>query len=477
MAPPSGELTRNYTGSDNKANWGQSLSAMMASLYPPSPLSDIFPDEEITPKRVLDTGENDSNRSMSNAEKLNQALEGGWRAQHDLLKSEAEIHSQKALDYYQQAQNAQASLTGGQALTAALLAAIPTVGGYMVGKSVGTPKIPMGANPAYASPKTWTGPDVGMAEGAALGGKAAGTYIKGFDEQAQRAANLSGAMARVEEDKATKAEAEDTSTIKAALSQKESRDELIQMELAGNPAARSVYYRISAGEAVPREEVAASSISPRALTSAQAGVRSIAYQQSVDMRKQGLMISGYTKADGSLPTPGEKQLIETQNQGNARTVTLLAAYIENPDSIAGQESALQQAIYGLSRNAQRLATGSGANFTVTEQKLVDFALPKILAGDPVGAMVAAGFGRDQKAFAAELINLYQKVQDYSLFDAYGLRRNDVGFDYYPEGSVKKILGVGSVGSTAAPAATQQKLSIDDRLKAMREEEAKNARIK
>lgn len=77
-----------------------------------------------------------------------------------------------------------------QGIAAALLATIPTLGGYAIGQAVGTPKIPKGTYFPGMSGSDFketfgVGGDAAAAEGAAIGGKAAAGYLDAETKQQQ----------------------------------------------------------------------------------------------------------------------------------------------------------------------------------------------------------------------------------------------------------------------------------------------------
>ncbi len=77
-----------------------------------------------------------------------------------------------------------------QGIAAALLATIPTLGGYAIGKAVGSPEIPKGTYFPGMSGSEFremfgVGGDAAAAEGAAIGAKAAGGYLDAETKQQQ----------------------------------------------------------------------------------------------------------------------------------------------------------------------------------------------------------------------------------------------------------------------------------------------------
>jgi hypothetical protein len=123
--------------------------------------------------------------------------------------------------------------------------------------------------------------------------------------------------------------------------------------------------------------------------------------------------------------------LQEKSAGNARSKALIDEYLATPDTFTGDSSAVQAAIGGLFTNAQRQATGSGANFTAMEMSLIESASVASKAGNLGEWIKRNALGRNQQLFAQTLRGLYQKTQDYEFFEGYGLKRKDVPLEYYP----------------------------------------------
>lgn len=357
--------------------------------------------------------------------------------------------------------------TADEQSNATMMKIAPSLGGAILGAIIGSPKLsPHSKFTLDELNKNPTGISGGLQIGNLYGEKDSQEYLAKLKAAGEADAAENQMLAKSELSQADDAQKEasiltreglkaDTDMqlegVKEAARQaavKETDMQLVNQELANNPDARQAFTNIVSGNPSQGDY---QKLSPAAIKVAQQGLRSSVQSQKQDMQQNQLGISGYAKIDGTLPTQTEKNNIEAQNAGNAKTKALLATYIENPDSMVGQESAIQGAVSGMLMNAQRQATGSGANFSESEQKMIQRSLPAIIAGNPVLAAEQAGFGRDQKAFAQALIGLYDKVQDYALMEGYGLKRNDLDLSYYPQTMVKKIIPSYQAPQVVSPA--------------------------
>lgn len=99
------------------------------------------------------------------------------------IAKEEDLARSSAMDALRQAFYNSQEVTPTQGIAAALLAAIPTFGGYMIGKSVGKTEVPQGVyniNPDKLAP---TGAYVGGAAGTKIGQEAASGYLKNVLEE------------------------------------------------------------------------------------------------------------------------------------------------------------------------------------------------------------------------------------------------------------------------------------------------------
>lgn len=408
----------------------------------------------------------------------------------------AELHSQKAMELLRSAILSNPEVSPQQALAAGILAIMPTIGGYMAGRATGSVKLSPHAR-ATQEELIAADPNHALAEGAKLGLDTSEGYLESMRKLSlanqQQQIDINKAMANEEFKREDRADANARDYNKMALE----KDMEVQMmplreasqirvagaegasalnrqkalidyevekglrekpfdvnkELADNPTAKAAYDKIASGADVTKEDYAL--LSPKAIESASRGLRSSTYASGLEFNKDQRKLNNYESLGAPLTT-AEKQKIEFQNEGLARTKAEMLEFIANPDSFTGNSSAIQAALSGMMTNAQRMATNSGANFTATEIDLVKKALPATLAGDPVRAIKEAMLGRDQKVFARDLIDLFDRVNDYALLEAYKQKREDKDLSYYPEYLVKRVMG----DKYIAPTPTQTKTDND-----------------
>lgn len=148
-------------------------------------LAPIVPDIEATP----------GGRSKFTAEQLR-------------LEQAAEKSRGSAMELLGKALNNQPEITPSQGFAAALLGAIPTIGGYMMGRSIGRPNIPQGVYFDGISPSQFneqfgsSGANAGGAMGAQIGGNAAQGYFNSREEEVKQQIPVLAKQAAIEEDRA-----------------------------------------------------------------------------------------------------------------------------------------------------------------------------------------------------------------------------------------------------------------------------------
>lgn len=110
-----------------------------------------------------------------------------FRNSADLFATNAAVQHQNALDDLKKALMAQPNTSPQQGIAAALLAAVPTIGGALIGGAIGRPQLPAGAYGVNMN-NVQLGAGAGMAEGAKVGGDAAAQYLKSLDTSPQEKA-------------------------------------------------------------------------------------------------------------------------------------------------------------------------------------------------------------------------------------------------------------------------------------------------
>lgn len=135
---------------------------------------------------------------------------------------EAAKSDDEAMQSLRTALNQSPEISPTQGIAAALLAAIPTFGGYMIGKSVGDPNIPEGVTGMDFS-KYQTGGYAGGLMGAEVGQRAAGGYLKELDADAKAANEVKLKQALVQQQRATQMRGMAGNTVSAGLAAQENR--------------------------------------------------------------------------------------------------------------------------------------------------------------------------------------------------------------------------------------------------------------
>lgn len=110
-----------------------------------------------------------------------------YRNSADLFASNAAIQHQNALEDLKRALMAKPNVSPEQGIVASLLAAVPTLGGALIGSAVGRPTLPSGAFGVNMN-NVELGSGAGMAAGAKVGGDAATQYLKTADTSPQEKA-------------------------------------------------------------------------------------------------------------------------------------------------------------------------------------------------------------------------------------------------------------------------------------------------
>lgn len=166
-----------------------------------------------------------SDSSVIRPEDSNQefGLPAGYAARAKSLDLQQSSAESNAMDYLHQAMRKSAEVSPTQGIAAALLAAIPTLGGYLIGKSVGQPNIPKGVYGLNLD-KYQSGAAAGGLEGSLVGDKSSKNYLDSLDaNQAQKNA-INVQMAAIQKGKADRLQGNEESIIQAGLGQKANAD-------------------------------------------------------------------------------------------------------------------------------------------------------------------------------------------------------------------------------------------------------------
>lgn len=132
------------------------------------------------------------------------------------LQSQIAAAQQSGENYLRQSQNRKADLSTGNDIAGALLAAVPTIGGALIGSAVGRPTLPQGVYGLDMS-KYNVGAGAGLAQGAALGDQTSQNYFKNLDAQAADKADVAAQLAKFQLAQADKLQGSLDSTTSADL--------------------------------------------------------------------------------------------------------------------------------------------------------------------------------------------------------------------------------------------------------------------
>lgn len=387
-------------------------------------------------------------------------LTGGFQRQHELLQSEADIHEENAMAYLQKTLRAQPEISPSQGIASALLAAIPTFGGYLLGKGIGAPKIdpnmPVGSFAEYSKIAGGSGANVGGMQGAKIGADAATGYYDELRSNQEQANKAYQSMASSELRRSADAQAKDASVVQSGLNRQAMleaeqlrRQSTIDAENREADRKRidpAVLAAIESGQPTP----------PGALTSTDQLNAIANYQNSkrldeqLDYRKDLSELPGYQNLSKMPMPPATVQRVLKEKQAVARNSALLDEFIAAPEKFVGQESAVAKTIEALLFQAQRIATNSGATLTNNESEYLKSGIPAALSGDTLRWFKDNMLGRDQKKFAATLKGLYEKTFDLEVAETYGRFRSDVPAGYYPPSLLQKW-GYRDASPQSAPA--------------------------
>lgn len=127
-----------------------------------------------------------------------------YQTEEERMRQEQAAAESSAMDRLYQSMQKQADVSPQQSYAAALLAAIPTLGGYLIDRSVKAPKVPEGVY--FEDPNTYFNHfgQQGAIKGAEIGGKAAGQYFTNLDAQQEQENKINQAIAGQEFGKANK---------------------------------------------------------------------------------------------------------------------------------------------------------------------------------------------------------------------------------------------------------------------------------
>lgn len=363
-------------------------------------------------------------------------IPAGYNNQALALSSQEAKAEDQAMAYLRDSLRKSPEVTPTQGIATALLAAIPTLGGYLIGNAVGEPDLPEGFYGADLS-KYQTGGAAGGLAGAQVGLTAAGGYLKGLEADQAQKNDVYQKMAQIESQKATRLGTKEDALVQAGLAAQQRKDELLDPEiiqakinLAGGEAAaqaraRQQYATPSEAEGaqilpedIKRQWAERLKISPDLLNTKKDLDRAVSlYREGgvqgrsdriYDRNDLRLKVDGLEIPPDRLPTEDDAKQVKTLKQNTDILVNSLIpnarAALTNPDtSIEDKQAAIANLVIAV-KNTQ----GMGANFTALEEQLVKAGLPRIAAldaGSLISAMKATLQGQDSLAKLDKLAQL------------------------------------------------------------------------
>lgn len=326
-------------------------------------------------------------------------LPGGYNNQALRLAHEETVSDQNAMSYLRQALNNSSEVTPSQGFAAALLAAIPTLGGYMIGQSVGDPEIPEGIT-GFDRTKYQTGGAAGGMMGAQAGLAASNSFLTGIQQEGEKKRGIYEKMAALESKRADKLDTQENQIITSGLNAQARRDEILDPELrqakldqvraeaqARAEARPSYGGGGGAPVALPPEMLQSLGLDPSIPHSSkeisiavqlkkEGGINS-RFGEKNNQQEESTVIPGAVKLPGVRPTNADtsktREMVANYNQMAEVHLPELKRVFTDPNvTVDEQNAALSGAIVAI-KNQQKM----GANFTGLEEQLVRAGLPRI----------------------------------------------------------------------------------------------------
>lgn len=169
-----------------------------------------------------------------------------YRSAGQLLASQADIHNNRAMDLLKESLKTQAEVSPSQALAAGILALVPTLGGYMAGKMVGSPKLSPHLRMSVDDLATYgTGGAQGAMAALPIGTKAANDYLGSFQTNLDKQNKTRTEMAALESKQASPYESAQAANIENAaqnISADQRQEQSFQNQLLANAAQQSTSF-------------------------------------------------------------------------------------------------------------------------------------------------------------------------------------------------------------------------------------------
>lgn len=346
-------------------------------------------------------------------------LPGGYKEPALALSRKQAESETSAMDLLRQSMQRQAEVTPTQGLASALLAAVPTFGGYLIGKSVGNADVSgLGINSfdEYKKLAGGTGAYAGGLAGAKIGGEASGSFLKGLDEQQAARADVLQKQAQLEAQQGARAGEEATNLVARGLAQQD-RERMIPMEEQSQIRIERERARTreatQSGLDAPlppelQQQYAEQLGVPATTIKSQRDVQSlINLKRITDTNQRQQNVFGHQQSMAQLPdvsvipgmTPSGKDTANAQeilvNYGDMskKVVPQLRDVFTRPDATISQKrAALGDAVIAMKKQ-----DNMGASFTDMERKLIQSNLPNIATlsvGELTDFLLAQAEGQD-----------------------------------------------------------------------------------
>lgn len=333
-----------------------------------------------------------------------------FSSREDLLNSQSEMQRNDAFELLDRALNNAPQVSAQQGIAAALLAAIPTLGGALIGRAVGSNKIPQGMYGVKGIEPI--GMSAGGAMGAEIGNKASQGFLKRLDRTAETTPILAK-MADIRNQEATQL-AQQANQVGNARLQAEQEMSMIPLREASSMRVNAAQAKSSlanaleiksqtdaADELTPegnRAAAAALGLPPdktyttkelRVITAAKVAARQ---QQGQDFRQAET--KGAESVDGAYVLPGfnpsppqtkeaQKALANYNLMSRIAIPGLKQAFTDPSATLEQKNAAIAKAIVIIKKQEEM-----GANFTVMENELIKAGLPRIATLDVSSAIEA-----------------------------------------------------------------------------------------
>jgi hypothetical protein len=274
----------------------------------------------------------------------------GYSSRADLLNSQAEMQRNDAMELMQRALTNAPQVTAQQGIAAALLAAIPTLGGALIGKAVGSNKIPQGMYGIKGLEPL--GMSAGGAMGAEIGNKASQDFLTRLD-RTKETTPIMLAQARLLNDQAQQTASQANQVENARLNAETDMNmiplrEQSQMRVQAASQAQSLANQLEVQqqrdliEKLPPELLAKKQLTNEDLIGLNPSqVRVLTQWQEAQRRQQGqdTRLSGENFTPPSVATKKKMDdVLLTKQVGNQYLNELQSIASTNPDYITRQIS-------------------------------------------------------------------------------------------------------------------------------------------